>query len=118
MRERVRKILKPLVRGSISVGLLAASITVGHAKDVKSPGKTIFEANCTFCHGDDGKAKTPPGMALGAHDLTSAEIKKKPNSELTQTVTQGRNKMPAFGDKLDANQIHDLIVYIRTLGKK
>ena len=101
---------------AVALVLLAANLAA--AKDAKSPGKEIFEANCTFCHGDDGTGKTPPGLALGAHDLTSAEVHEKPDSELIRTITQGRNKMPPFGDKLDANQIHDLILYIRTLRKK
>jgi mono/diheme cytochrome c family protein len=57
-------------------------------------------------------------MALGAHDLTSAEVSKKPDSELAQTISQGRNKMPAFGDKLDEKQIRELLIYVRTLRKR
>jgi cytochrome c6 len=107
-----------LLGKGFAVALLIANITVACAKEAKSPGKAIFEENCTFCHGEDGTGKTPPGMALGAHDLTSSEVKKKTDSELVRTITEGRNKMPSFKDKLDANQIHDLILYIRTLGKK
>jgi cytochrome c6 len=114
----VLKSLKQLLQGGFVAALIATSMMAAYAKEPKSPGKTIFEANCVFCHGDDGTGHTPPGMALGAHDLTAAEVKKKTDNELTQTISQGRNKMPAFGDKLDANQIHDLISYIRTLGKK
>jgi mono/diheme cytochrome c family protein len=57
-------------------------------------------------------------MALGAHDLTSREVGKKSDAELAQTISQGRNKMPAFSNKLDDSQIHELILYIRTLEKK
>jgi mono/diheme cytochrome c family protein len=114
--EGISSRLKRLVRG-LAV-LLTLNITAAYAKEAKSPGKATFEENCTFCHGDDGTGKTPPGMALGAHDLTSSEVKKKTDSELMETIIHGRNKMPPFGDKLDTNQVYDLILYIRTLGKK
>ena len=87
------------------------------AGGVKSPGKSTFRENCVFCHGEDGTGKTPPGIALRAHNLTSPEVGKKTDAELQQTIIQGRNKMPPFATKLDENQIHDLILYIRTLQK-
>jgi cytochrome c6 len=102
----------------VTAVVFVATTQPAQAKEVKNPGKPVFEANCVFCHGDDGTGKTGPGAALGAHDLTSAAVQKRSDSELLQTITQGQNKMPAFGNKLDENQIHELIGYIRTFRKK
>jgi cytochrome c6 len=102
----------------LTAAMFVAATRPAQAKDAKSPGKPVFEANCVFCHGDDGTGKTGPGEALGAHDLTSVGVQNKSDSVLQQTIMQGQNKMPAFGNKLDETQIRDVIGYIRTLRKK
>jgi mono/diheme cytochrome c family protein len=109
---------RTLHKTALAVLLILASLAPAQAGNAKNPGKSIFQENCTFCHGEDGTAKTPPGVALGAHDLTSREVGKRSDTALAQTISQGRNKMPAFSNKLDDSQIHELILYIRTLEKK
>jgi mono/diheme cytochrome c family protein len=118
VRRKSGRILLWLRKGGLVSVLLTATLVPVQAKETRDAGKPIFEENCTPCHGDDGTGKTPPGMALGAHDLTSAEVSKKPDSELARTISQGRNKMPAFGDKLDEKQIRELLIYVRTLRKR
>jgi mono/diheme cytochrome c family protein len=105
---------------TLGLALLAAFAGAAPAKagNTKSPGKSLFESNCVLCHGDDGMGKTPAGAALGAHNLASAEVSKKSDGELAETITQGRNKMPSFGKKLSDADIHELISYIRELQKK
>jgi cytochrome c oxidase cbb3-type subunit III len=107
-----------MYRVAVTILVILANVSPTHAGTGKNPGKSIFTENCTFCHGDDGTGKTPPGTALGAHDLTSREVSKKTDAELAQTISQGQNKMPSFANKLDETQIHELILYIRTLEKK
>ena len=105
---------------AMGLALLAAFAGAAHAKagSTKSPGKSLFESNCALCHGDDGTAKTPSGLALRAHDLTSTEVSKKSDSDLAETITRGRNNMPGFGQKLSDVEIHELISYISELQKK
>jgi mono/diheme cytochrome c family protein len=55
---------------------------------------------------------------LGARDLKSAEAQNKSDAQLTEVVTKGRNKMPAYGGKLSKEQIAQLGAYIREIGKK
>jgi mono/diheme cytochrome c family protein len=55
---------------------------------------------------------------LKAKDLRSDEVQKNSDPELTEVITKGRNKMPAFGQKLKPDQIQQLVAYIRHLGKK
>lgn len=107
------------MRTIVLAALLIFSVAIQvHAGTGKDSGKAVFQQNCILCHGEDGTGKTPPGTALGAHDLTSREVAKKTDAELMQTISQGRNKMPAFSEKLSDSQIHDVILYVRTLGKK
>ena len=106
-----------MLRLELVVLAILTSIVPAYAAG-KTPVDPTFKGNCVFCHGEDGTGKTPPGMALGAHDLSSREIQKKTDAELARTITQGQNKMPSFANKLDETQIRDVIRYIRTLGKK
>jgi cytochrome c6 len=77
-----------------------------------------YKAKCAGCHGADGKAGTGPGKALGAHDFGSDEVKKMSDADLIRSVTDGKNKMPAYGKSLKGPEIMDLVAYIRGLNQK
>src|SRR5437764_1296203 len=97
-----------LLGGAISPSLLFA----------QNDAAALFKSKCVMCHGEDGSGNTPSGKALKAKDLRSEETQKKSDAEITDVITKGRNKMPAFGQKLKPNQIQQLVAYIRHLGKK
>jgi mono/diheme cytochrome c family protein len=78
----------------------------------------VFKASCTLCHSEDGSGNSPTGKALKAKDLRSAEVQGKTDAELTETITKGRGKMPAFGTKLSTDKIKSLVAYIRQLPKE
>jgi mono/diheme cytochrome c family protein len=81
-------------------------------------GAALFKSKCAMCHGPDGKGEVPMGKKLGARDLTSAEVQKQSDAELTEVVTKGKNKMPAYEGKLKPDEIKGLVAYIRELAKK
>lgn len=58
------------------------------------------------------------GKKLGARNLGSAEVQGQSDAQLTEVVTRGKNKMPAYEGKLTKEQIGQLVAYIRELGKK
>jgi mono/diheme cytochrome c family protein len=45
-------------------------------------------------------------------------VQKKSDAELAASITNGKGKMPAFGKKLKADNITQLVAYIRALPKK
>ena len=45
-------------------------------------------------------------------------MQKQSDAQLTEVVTKGRNKMPAYEGKLSKEQIAQLVAYIREIGKK
>ena len=56
------------------------------------------------------------GKKLGAHDFQTADVQKMSDAELTDVITNGKNKMPKYGS-LKAEDIKGLVAYIRTLKK-
>ena len=93
---------------------VAGSATTAGAADT---GESLFKTNCTVCHGDDGKG-TATGKALNAKDLTSAEVQKLTDAQITTQIENGKNNMPPFKSTLNASQIKLLVAYVRTFGKK
>jgi cytochrome c6 len=81
-------------------------------------GESLFKAKCAMCHGPDGAGKTTMGQALRIPDLHSPEVQKLSDAEFTQIVTKGKNKMPAYEEKLSKEQIMQLVGFIRDLAKK
>jgi cytochrome c6 len=79
---------------------------------------SLFKAKCALCHGEDGSGNTATGKAQKAKDLRSEETQKKSDEEIAAVITKGRNKMPAFGQKLKPDQIQQLVAYVRQLPKK
>ncbi|MBF2072953.1 MAG: c-type cytochrome [Synechococcales cyanobacterium C42_A2020_086] len=74
-----------------------------------SNGAKVFSANCAACHVGGGNlvnaAKTLKKADLEKYEMASLDAIK------TQ-ITQGKNAMPAFGGRLNANQIEDVAAYV------
>jgi cytochrome c6 len=81
-------------------------------------GADLYKAKCAMCHGPDGSGSTPMGKKLNVQDLRSPDVTKQTDAELSATISKGKNKMPAYADKLTAAQIHEVVEYVRDLAKK
>ena len=110
-----REMLRVLVNGMLLAGLIGFCAT---ASSGQSAGETLFKTKCAACHGPDGKGEVPIGKKLGARNLSSTDVQGQSDAQLTDVVTKGKNKMPAYDGKLTKEQIADLVAYIRELGKK
>ena len=71
-----------------------------------------YKAKCAMCHGADGK-----GGKMGTRDFASAEVKTETDAQLTEIITKGKAKMPAYGEKLKDTEIKDLVGFVRGLAK-
>jgi len=99
-----------------ALGLLVSSIAFQAAVPVDD-GETLFKKNCVMCHGADGKGFP----ALKTPDFTSAKWQASMKDKQIQVVIENGKKgtaMPAFKDKLNAEEISALVTYIRSLKKK
>jgi cytochrome c6 len=99
----------------VLAGLIAFCSGISSAQSV---GETLFKTKCAVCHGADGKGETPMAKKLGVRNLGSADVQGQSDAQITDIVTKGKNKMPAFDGKLTKEQIGQLVAYIRELGKK
>jgi len=85
----------------------------------QSDADKIYKANCVLCHSADGSGSSPTGKAMHAKDLRSDEVQKQSDAALTEVITKGLGKMPAFGAKVKPEDVAKLVAYIRALpGKK
>ena len=62
----------------------------------------MYQQNCVFCHGSDGKGDHGGASLVAVTDLASA----------TETVNAGRNNMPAFRTTLTPDEIRDVTAYV------
>jgi len=87
--------------------LLITSLTkIGEVATLN--GGEIYKTNCTECHGGLGEG-APKGVSLlKGHALNHSE------KEYVEQVTNGEGKkMPAFKDKLSAEQISSVVKFVR-----
>lgn len=75
----------------------------------KKSGENNFQTYCTTCHGTDGKL-----CAMGAKDLSVSPMTKE---QMMEIITNGKNRMAAFGNLLSKQEIDSLAVYIQILKK-
>src|ERR1700736_4946440 len=110
--------------GHISRMLAAAgslgfvTLTLAGSVRAQNDAEKTYKTNCVLCHAPDGSGSSASGKALKAQDLRSEAVQKKSDAELTASITNGKGKMPAFAKKLKADDITQLVAYIRTLPKK
>jgi cytochrome c6 len=74
--------------------LLGGSVFSSRADE---PGAQLYKTKCAVCHGADGKGETPSGKANKLRDLDSGDVQKQSDADLTEIITAGKNKMPAYG---------------------
>lgn len=100
-----------------SRGLGAAEKPRQDAKPA-ADGAGLYAAKCSSCHAKNGKGGAPLakmfGVAAEALDLTRAAAERK-DDELSAVISDGKNKMPAFKEKLKETEIRAVVAYIRSL---
>lgn len=97
---------------SLAVVLLSTPLEGARLEGDVAAGRGLFEANCAMCHGGDAS-----GM-MGMHPSLRGAVARLSREGVEVTIRQGRATtppMPAFGDRLDEEQIADLVAYIASL---
>jgi cytochrome c oxidase cbb3-type subunit III len=99
---------------AIMVAMLALGSRAALAAASKTDAAQTFKSTCSMCHGMDGKGFS----AIHTPDFTSPKWQAATSDkEISTTITNGKKgtAMPAFGNKLNPQQIQALVDYIRSL---
>lgn len=80
-------------------------------------GAALFKQHCALCHGKDGKADTPAAKKFGAKDLSASKTE---DAEIIRQIREGKRDdkgkqlMPAFGEKLSADDVKALLEKVKS----
>jgi mono/diheme cytochrome c family protein len=83
--------------------------------DEFATARANFKKNCEACHGPEatgGLVKVDNKQIKGP-SLKSEHAIKHPDDKLTKMITNGEEEMPAFKDKMSAQEIADMVRFIR-----
>jgi cytochrome c6 len=91
------------------------SNTASAVADELAAARDLFKVHCSKCHGENGAGGRVEieGKQLKVPNLTGEHARKPSDEKLAAKITNGDDEMPAFKDKLSAEQIHDLVHFIR-----
>lgn len=98
----------------IFAGALATAIAIApgaaFAKDIEN-GAQVFAGNCAACHaGGNNVIQTEKTLRKEALDqYLTGGLKEE---SIVYQVTNGKNAMPAFGGRLDDEEIADVAAYV------
>jgi mono/diheme cytochrome c family protein len=110
--------LLPVVPASPATTTAAVQLTALDPVAV-SKGEELFAQNCVVCHGPGAKGDGPGAESLSVKpaDLTGGHSLMHSDDDYAYWVENGiaGTDMPGFGDKLDQDQIRDVIAYVRSL---
>jgi mono/diheme cytochrome c family protein len=84
-------------------------------------GKKWYGYDCAMCHGKDGDGKGEVGvdMKIKASDFSALEaLKDRTDGELYYIIKNGKGPMPPEGDRLKAEELWNLVNYIRSFSPK
>lgn len=106
--------------------MLAAPTRDGRALAAPSPmcrksaagpkAANIYKVQCAMCHGPTGKGDGPMAAMQKPRPLSladAARMAKASDDSLVKVVSLGRNSMPAFKELLTAEQIRDVVTFVR-----
>lgn len=114
-----------------SLGTLDAAerLPRAEARQLKSPipysdthvreGRKTYLRLCPYCHGEDGKAQANPDFDAPSLRAPGDWLYGATDGELFVSIRDGAgHEMPPFAKKLSAEQMWQLVHFIRSIGPK
>ncbi len=89
----------------------SGSAAAGVGEIAMSGPADVYATSCSKCHGSDGKANTAKGRRTRATDFTGSDWNAA-ESRGIRIITNGKSDMPAFKNKLTADEIRDVFHYV------
>ncbi len=105
--------MKNLGMATLATAMLAGTCLISSpAKADVAAAEATFKTKCAGCHGADGKGKE----AMKTRDLSSADVQKQSDADLSGIITNGKGKMPPY-KTMTPDQVKDMVGFIRSLKK-
>jgi mono/diheme cytochrome c family protein len=108
--------------------LYAIPLDAAHKENpVKSTGESLargkkqFGFDCAMCHGKngDGSGDVAGDMKLKMHNqIDPATLGSRTDGELFYIIKNGKDQMPAEGNRVKDELVWDMVNYVRTFSKK
>ena len=98
-----------------STATRTASPTPAASVDEFAAARANFATHCQVCHGPNGEG----GLAkvenkqIKVPSLKRDHAVKHTDDELTKIITNGEEQMPSFKDKMNAEQITEMVRFVR-----
>jgi mono/diheme cytochrome c family protein len=96
--------------------LLSAALLAQSQTETPASGLTdnpVYKKDCAGCHG-----KTAQGRHFGGPSLISDKVAGATSDHLRDMITNGKGRMPKFGEKLTSDKIDLLVQQIQAANKK
>ena len=102
----------------LALATIAVSLGAGLSL-MAAPAAENWDNHCAKCHGADGKGQTKVGKKYQLKDYTDDKVQAGLKDEdMAKAISdgvsdKGKEKMKAYKDELSADEIKDLVAYIR-----
>ena len=122
--DRFKSLIPGFVIAVLIAGLLGVSSAAKEKKGKTAPaddpvaqGEALFKKNCNMCHyPDKPDKKIGPGMQdLFKNKELPGTHRETAEGTVREQIEKGDKKMPAFENKLSAEEIESVIAYRKTL---
>ncbi|MBI4061782.1 MAG: c-type cytochrome [Elusimicrobia bacterium] len=84
-------------------------------------GRWLYEQNCTYCHGPQGKGSRAMaetfGLSAARLDLSLKSLERYSAKDLASRLKNGESRMPAYPKPLNEEDASALLQYLRRLRK-
>lgn len=93
----------------------ASPATAAATADPVAEAHVDFQENCQNCHGENGQGGPVEieGRRLKVPNLREGHALHHTDEEFVKQISEGDDEMPPFKDKLSAEEINELVRYIR-----
>jgi mono/diheme cytochrome c family protein len=93
----------------------AASPTTTSTPDEFAAARVNYKKNCEACHGETGEGGLVKvdNKRIKVASLKADHAIKHTDEQLTKMITNGEEDMPAFKDKLQPEQITEMVRFVR-----
>jgi len=83
--------------------------------DELATARVNYAANCEACHGPTGEGGLVKvdNKQIKVPSLKAEHAVKHTDEQITKMITNGEEAMPSFKDKMSAQEIQDMVRYVR-----